>query len=395
MWNILSNICSSIINNIINPVPLFEWLVISDSICSSINFINNYLKYDLNGNKDKFIKVDISSSAKKDIYIKRYYIEIVKNYNSLYKIELFERYIFYLLLYLNYLFILTLINLDTIKYILYINFTIFTVPYVQNNLLEIKYINYIISEFKNDKVRFMKYSISKLTIKCIKELDVSIIDIKNYHIFILYNCISFEFLLEFIKCYILIYSLYFLRNSSSTYYYYKAIKIAYYYNTNYLFNIITKDEAIININTIIKEKNWKELSNIQNVHSLYTIVQHNFNQSDSKYDIYIKIIGFFTLWSFICFLKVINYFTSIICISVFVLINIYKDKIFLKEHYKKIFISYVVYFMIILGINDLVIALICANYKVLYYITNEIYFYIENKRDIKKVLNFYKFKQVS
>lgn len=384
MWNITNTIINTIVNTIINPVPLFEWLVISDSICSSINFVNKYITFKRD-NVDK--RNDIAK--RKD--------DIIKSYNNLYKIELSDRYILYLCLYINYLLLTTFFerwssDIIIMKYIIYTKCTILTLPYIQNKLLEINCVNNIITEFRNDKIRFMKYTISKITIKCIKELDISIVGIKNYHIFILYNYISFSFLLEFIKCYILIYLLYFLRNSSNTYYYYKAIKIAYYYNTNYLFNIITRDEAIFNINNIIKEKRWKELSNIENVHSLYTLFQYKFNGKDNRSDIYINIIGFFTLWSFICIIKVINYILSIILLSCYIVINIYNNKVFLKDNYKKIFTSFFVYFMIFLGINDLVITLVCINYKILYYVWNEIYFYIENKRDIKKVLMHYKLK---
>ena len=39
--------------------------------------------------------------------------------------------------------------------------------------------------------------------------------------------------------------MYFLRDYESTYYYYKAIKLAYYYSTGYLFNTISKEDSIL------------------------------------------------------------------------------------------------------------------------------------------------------
>lgn len=380
MFGLLGSICRSIINTLINPVPLFEWLIISDSICSSINFIKNYIEY-------KTVEKSIRNSK---LYILK--DEIVKQYNNLYTIDVFDRYILYLFLYSNYIWIIFINESDEIKYALYIFFTLFTIPVVQNNLLKITYVELLFDDINNDKKCFMKYTISKLTIKCIKELDTSIVGIKNYHIFILYNYISFNYLFEFIKCYLLLYSLNLLRNSASTYYYYKAIKIAYYYNTGYLFNIITKEDAINRINTIIRDKKWKELSDIENVNSFYTLLHYKFNSPDNKSDIYIYILGFFSLWSLICVLKVINYFISILFILSYISIYSYNDQKFLKRNYQKIFIGILMYTMIFLGINDLVITLVCSNYKIFYYMLNEVYFYMQYKTDIKKVLKHYKLK---
>lgn len=375
MWSIIGNIINKVVGTIINPIPLFEWLIISDGIFSSINFIITFNRY-------KKIKNDIND------WSEEYKERVITGYGSLYKIEYMDRYILYLLVYIFYI-VVTFCLSNNIY--MYICCSIITIPYVQNRIYKIGYIKDIIKEFSHDKRCFVKYTLSKLTIKCIKELDVSIKGIKNYHIFILYKYISFEYLYDFIKSYMFTYLLFFLRNSKNMYYYYKAIKVAYYYNTNYMFNIMSKDDAINNINTVIKEKRWKDMTNMENVHSLYTLIQYKFNNKNNKYDIQLYSIYFITFWSLICTLKVINYYISLLIYTIFIIIYIqYNIRGIILHNYRFAFTIFIIYSMLILGVNDLLITIVCINYKTLYYIYSELKFYIQNKKDIKKVLNFYK-----
>ena len=56
------------------------------------------------------------------------------------------------------------------------------------------YVNY-----KENKVVFVSYSLSKCIISNIQDLDTSINHIQNYHIFVLYKYLTLDLALSFLK----------------------------------------------------------------------------------------------------------------------------------------------------------------------------------------------------
>ena len=53
------------------------------------------------------------------------------------------------------------------------------------------------------------------------------------------------------------------------------------------------------------------------------------------------------------------------------------------------YIVVVVYILVLLNTNDLIISAIFVGYELIYYILEEVYFFIRNVDDIKKILKFY------
>lgn len=376
------------ISNFVKNISLLEAMIISDGVYNGLVFTKEYIYYK--------IKSNLIVKNKGTIDIKK---ELLNNYKNLYKLDIIDRYISYLILYFMYKFIITiLLSWEiTFKYSQYVNnicyimFLLLTLPYIQNTIITIKPINKYISCYLTNKDIFIKYSISKIIINFIKHLDNRINFIKNSQIFILYRYISYNLVINFIKSYCIIYILYFLRNNGSTYYYYKMIKMAYYYTTGHLFNQITIEESIHMINIIVIEKKWYDLSNIEFVHAFYILINNKYNNDDNIYVTFsLYLTKFFTLWNFICLLKILK--TQIITVLLFIYFLVdYK----LNQSTKKanrietISMGLLLYILLLSNVNELIVSTIIVLYKFIYLMFLELVFFINNINDIIKVLNFY------
>lgn len=386
-----------ILSNFVRNITLLEAMIISDGIYNALIFTKEYMYYKIKSN------LIINDKKRVDMSIKK---ELLNNYKNVYVLSIVDRYILYCSGYLSYKLITIIIwswhiillnNYNKFyKYIdntSYVIMLLLVLPYIQNKIIKIDPIKEYIDVYLKNKYIFIKYSCSKLTINFIKNLDTKIDFIKNSQIFVLYRYISFQMFIDFAKSYCFIYFLYFLRNNQTTYYYYKMIKLAYYYTTGHLFNQITIEDSIYIINIIVSEKKWNDLSNLEIVHAFYTLINNKYNNND---DIYITsglyFSKFFTLWSFICLLKILK--TEIITILLFTYFIIdyklnnreYKTTKFMERSG----IIIVLYCLLLFNINDLVISTIFVLYKFIYLIYCELIFFVNNVDDIKKVLIFYK-----
>lgn len=392
--NLSANIVDLVIlSNFVRDMTLLEAMIISDGIYNALIFTKEYVYYKIKYNLIINDKRQIDSTIKK---------ELLNNYQKVYVLSIVDRYILYCTGYISYKLITIIvwswqiILLNDNKYIYNVSYfflLLLVVPYIQNTFIKIDKIQQYINIYLKNKQIFIKYSISKLTINFIKNLDSRIDFIKNSQIFVLYRYISYEIVIDFVKSYCFIYLLYFLRNNQTTYYYYKMIKLAYYYTTGHLFNQITIEDSIYIINIIVSEKKWGDLSNVEIVHAFYILINNKYNNND---DIYVTsglyFAKFFTLWSFICLLKILR--TEIITILLFTYFIIdyklnnreYKSKKFMERSG----IVIVLYFLLLFNINDLVISTIFVLYKLIYLIYCELVFFVNNVNDIKKVLKFYK-----
>lgn len=392
--NLSANIVDLVIlSNFVRDMTLLEAMIISDGIYNALIFTKEYVYYKIKYNLIINDKRQIDSTIKK---------ELLTNYQNLYVLSIIDRYILYCTGYISYKLITIIvwswqiILLNDNKYIYntsYFFLLLLVVPYIQNTFIKIDKIHQYVDIYLKNKQIFIKYSVSKLSINFIKNLDSRIDFIKNSQIFVLYRYISYEIVIDFIKSYCFIYLLYFLRNNQTTYYYYKMIKLAYYYTTGHLFNQITVEDSIYIINIIVSEKKWGDLSNVEIVHAFYILINNKYNNND---DIYVTsglyFAKFFTLWSFICLLKILK--TEIITILLFTYFIIdyklnnreYKSKKFMERSG----IVIVLYFLLLFNINDLVISTIFVLYKLIYLIYCELVFFVNNVNDIKKVLKFYK-----
>jgi hypothetical protein len=350
------------IDNLINKFTLMESLMLIDSLICGILFLKYVFIFQIKLNED-----------------------MVKKYNSIYILSCLERYSLYFCIYIIYMYCCN-------KYI-YTILLLITIPPIQNGFFRIKCINNSLKQYLHNKQIFIKYSIAKITVHFIHQLHPQIDTISNYHIFIIYNNLNTRFLLNIIKNTLFILLLNILRNFTSTYYYYKAIKFAYMHSTGYLYNIIPLDNAIYLANLIIKEKRWNEFEKIEIINGFFVLIVNKYNLLNNinlplNITCQIYLFQICSLWAFVSLLKMITRLQIIsnIVICVFLISTyIYLSKCTIKN----ILTSVLIYYLIIFNTNDLIITLVIISNKFIYYWIEEFFFFIQNITNIKKVIKAY------
>lgn len=380
------NFILSLSRTFIRPVPLLEAMIVSDGVVNSIKFGIEYIYY-------KIQEVKSKDKDKDNDNLKRI---LITKYNSLYEIQCIDRYILYCIVYGIYSFVdWNLCDQGTswqgIKDLHYFVYLLLTLPVIQNKIL-VNVGDYYRVYCENKQI-FLKYSCSKLIISVLQNLDNGIKPIQNYQIFILYKYLSTDLVFGFLKSYLFIHVLYFLKNTESTYYYYKAIKLAYYYSSGFLFNTITKDDSLYIINIIIQEKRWFDIHKIEIVHAIYDIISYNYNydkRGDLSITFYLYVLKAFTLYSIVCLLKLFVFYVNAIVIITYLFVSEYINPLDnYTDRIKRYITGLVIYLLLLLNINDLVISVIFICHPIIYYVCEEILFFIRNIYDIKKIMNFY------
>lgn len=374
--NLVTNIFNPFILKLLSKFTLMESLLILDGFISSIFFLKDFF----------LLKLSIRDSYNNE---SKYKQDILEKYYKLYKLSFIDRYLLYLIIYTSY---------NTIGYFnknLNLNYIIpillfITLPSIQNCIIYIPILNRFISKYIENKHIFVKYSISKISINFIQNLHPQIEKIVNYHIFIIYKLLTFNFIINIIKNSIFILLLNILRICDSTYYYYKGIKMAYFYKSGYLYNIIPLDNAIYLINIIIKEKRWKELENVEVINGFFTLILNKyglFAETSSNFitDSNIILLQFLSLWSLVSLLKILNVISSI---SVYILISLVYIYL-LKLSIKNLLTSLILYLLILANFNNLIITVIILINNTIYYCIGELLFFIFNANNIKKVIRMY------
>lgn len=359
-----------------NRFSLMESLLLVDSVVCSVYFLRDFL----------ILKLSSRKLSKRAIMV--YNEEIVDKYNSLYKLSTLDRYLFYLLIYIGYNGINYFYKENQYSYLLILPIVL---PSVQNSLLNFRFIGRYIDTYFEHKDIFIRYSVSKMSVHFVQQLHPQMEKIQNYHIFIIYKLLSFDFIWKIINNCLFISLLNVLRSYDSTYYYYKGIKMAYYYNVGYLYNVIPLGDAIYLANIIIKEKRWREFEKLEVVNAFFVLVVN-------KYEIFSSFSGsfwvnsqmilfqFFSLYSIVSVLKLITIYLSGIWVCILLIgVAVYLSKLNLKN----IITSLLVYFLIIFNINDLIITLVIVTHKIIYYWLEEIYFFMKNTENVKKVIKMY------
>jgi hypothetical protein len=362
--------------DIYNRFSLMESLLLVDGIVCSIYFLRDFL----------ILKLSSRKLSKRAIMV--YNEEIVDKYNSLYRLSTLDRYLFYLLIYFGYNTINYFYEENKYSYLLILPIVL---PPIQNRILGISFISKRIDDYIEHKDIFIRYSISKMSVHFVQHLHPQIEKIQNYHIFMLYRLLSINFIWSIINNCLFIALLNVLRSYDSTYYYYKGIKMAYYYNVGYLYNVIPLGDAIYLANIIVKEKRWRELEKLEVVNAFFVLVVH-------KYEFFSAFSGSFLINSQMILFQLFSLYSIV---SVFKLITIYLSGIWVclllmsiavylaKLNVKNITTSLLVYFLIIFNINDLIITLVIVTHKIIYYWFEEIYFFIKNTENVKKVIKMY------
>lgn len=375
--NTLNNVLTSTtLISLYNRFTLMESLLLVDGVVCSIHFLREFL----------ILKLSSRKLSKRAIMV--YNEEIVDKYNSLYRLSTLDRYIFYLLIYIGYNTINYFYQENQYSYLLILPIVL---PSIQNGILSIPLISRQVDRYLEHKDIFIRYSISKMSVHFVQQLHPQIEKIPNYHIFIIYKLLSIEFVWKIINNCLFISLLNILRSYDSTYYYYKGIKMAYYYNVGYLYNVIPLGDAIYLVNIIIKEKRWRELEKLEVVNAFFVVVVN-------KYEIFSSFSGsfwinsqmilfqFFSLYSIVSVFKLITIYLSGIWVCILLMsIAVYLAKL----NFKNIITSLLVYFLIIFNINDLIITLVIVTHKITYYWLEEIYFFLNNTENVKKVIKMY------
>lgn len=402
MYKIVTNTIRIIVSTIeiqskyslARSVPLLEGLILMDGGINAIKFVKEYTIYVL---AEANIKDKEKTMSMRN--------ELVRKCSKMYKVALIDRYLFYLIICLVYAIISMITDHISSEYCkwdkllqsIYIVCYGVVFPNVQNRLLELSYVKRFYTNFCRHKRIFIRYSASKIVVKFMSNLDKNISDIKNYHIFVLYSQVSWKQLYGFVKSYAFISLLCYLRSMEMTYYYYKAIKLAYYYKSGYLFNVLGKEDALYIVNNIIiKEKRWKDVTKVEVVNAFYTLISAKFKMEEDKSKVMIGLLKFFSLWSLVSMLKLFVIQINSVWIVLYMFYNVIKV-ISTKEsdlHKQNILNCVVLYVLFLMNVNDLIIISLYFGRNIIYYVIQELKFYIVNNKNIIKVLQYYYSKEI-
>lgn len=368
-----------------------EKIIIYDGFISALSFFKSYISF-------KFNTPLNSNKEKKDEHT---YDKII-NKSKIYNLPVMERYLVYGITSISLNCILKSISLcidipqDVQNIILDYSMSLFiSIPSIQNIIFKRERVDKYI--YKRNL--FFRYSISKLILRYISQLNKNITGIQNYHTFILSRYIKTDLIIQTFKTFLFISVLHTLRDNESTYYYYKAIKLSYFYNKGYLFNVINKEHAVNVINEIIREKKWKEISDEENSNAFYCLILDNMSKNITINEtlLHIIILFFSSLWSIFCFINLLSIHLTAVGIYIIICIMGIIFEVFTIKFAKNILVSGLFSFLLsYLYINEFVVTMVyfCIIYnKVPLYIINEFVFFIKNHRNIEKVVQFYNKKE--
>jgi hypothetical protein len=353
---------------IIKDIDIFKETIIFDGIIESILFFKSYFSYKINHCS----------------------FEDFMNRTTAYSLPIVERYIYYYTISNISHYFLMIMNLQEDLYINKIIVIILCTPYIQRFILKDR----IVNKYIERKHLFFKYSFAKLFLKFVSKLDENICGIRNYHTFIFSRYINIKLIKSTFKTAMFIILLYTLRENQSTYYYYKAIKLSYFYNQKYLFNVMNRNNAVAIINDIIKKKNWGDLNKEEVANAFYNLITENMITVE-KLDINklkIMFLFFSSIWSILCFINLIE--IKIISLIIYIsfcinglIFEVYNIKFFNKLCIAGIISCYSCYL-----INEFFSTILF--FSIIYntipqYIIGETWFFLNNYKNIEKVIKFY------
>lgn len=374
-------------------------IIIFDGFISSLSFFKSYISFKLN--------TPLNEDKRKETKNETIHDKIIEK-SKVYNLPIFERYALYGFLSIIQIGLFKSFSfwsgesgedIDNLYINNFLDYTlsfIISIPLIQNNLFKERFVY----KFVNRRNLFFRYSFSRLILNYISQLNPKITGIKNYHTFILSRYIEWKLIIDTFKTFIFIGLLHLLRDNQTTYYYYKAIKLSYFYNKGYLFNVINQDHAVHVINALIREKKWGEISNEENSNAFYCLIVENVSKSMKINTSLLYIISLFfsSLWSIFCFINLLYLHT--IAFGIYIMICIIGTifEIFSIAFVKKVLLSGIIAFLLnYLYINELLVTIIYFSIiynKIPLYILNEFIFFLRNYKDIEKVIEFYNKKKV-
>jgi hypothetical protein len=330
--------------------------------------------------------INIITSGKPDteiIFIRKK--EIINKTSNVYRLDFYDRYILYLLLYT----VSTINSSDYTKIVM----LLLVIPNIQNKITNIEFINKKLVVYTQNKEIFLKYSISKVLLKFIEHLHIKIVKIPNINIFILYNSISWSYFKAIFYNYLFIWLLYTLRYYKS--YYYRVIKYAYLTSTGYNFTAIDQVTAVSFVNLIINEKRWHDLNKMEIVNAFYVLISKKYaNEYSSSYvSILLALYSFSSVWCITSLTKVIikNVPLFAVLFNITLMYLVIKSSSTLNRN---IVTVSVLTSLLFFNIDDIIITLFLLFNSIFYLILEEIYFFVKNRKNIKKVINKYNTKSI-
>jgi len=368
----------SIFFNTITNLPLMESFITFDGmICASV-FLRDFLLLNL-------VKL-------KPISRLEYKREIIKRYHRIYTLSSIDRYLFYLSIYFIHNCVMKLLSFGELQFNIKWIWLILIVPSIQNKFISWLPVNY----YLENKEIFIRYSFSKLIITSFQNLHNDIHRISNYNIFILYTELTFDYIYKIIRNFLFVSLLYFLKSQDFTYFYYKAIKVAYMYHTGYNFVSMSLYDSVYLANLIIKEKRWNELTKMEVINMFYVLISSKFSDPNSNTYINSSLMIFqtFSIWSIISFVKIFgklipfNY-KLFFYLSLVISMQLLK----FRNKSRKIITGVIVHYLLHFNINDIIITFIIIGHDIVYYILGEIYFFIRHINSIRKVVMIYETKK--
>jgi hypothetical protein len=318
--------------------------------------------------------------------------EIIKRYHRIYTLSSIDRYLFYLSIYFIHNCVMKLLSFGELQFNIKWIWLILIVPSIQNKFISWLPVNY----YLENKEIFIRYSFSKLIITSFQNLHNDIHRISNYNIFILYTELTFDYIYKIIRNFLFVSLLYFLKSQDFTYFYYKAIKVAYMYHTGYNFVSMSLYDSVYLANLIIKEKRWNELTKMEVINMFYVLISSKFSDPNSNTYINSSLMIFqtFSIWSIISFVKIFgklipfNY-KLFFYLSLVISMQLLK----FRNKSRKIITGVIVHYLLHFNINDIIITFIIIGHDIVYYILGEIYFFIRHINSIRKVVMIYETKK--
>jgi hypothetical protein len=297
-----------------------------------------------------------------------------KALTTVYSLTTVERYVFYSLLYGILKLAWSESSVSTLV------LWLVTVPSIQNTITNNPFVKPWITQYRNHLRVMTRYALAKMVGWYLSKLGAYEVK-RELHIFALYKLLTPTFLFAFIRSYVIVFALYNLRTGKMTYYYYKAAKLAYYYNTGYLFNVMDPRDATFLINHVIKEAKWKRLTSIEVVNAFHVLTTSKGYFTNITRDMYFGIVRFFSVWSCLSVLTIVKPW---VCATV--LIIAWAERV---GAVRLLTLWVPLYIMIShLGVHEVWASLFYIWYKWIALLGREVWYYVKNRKDIHRMIQY-------
>lgn len=276
---------------------------------------------------------------------------------------------------------------------------ILSYPYISNYIFNYFKQFYYVKKYYKLKNEYLIYLKVKLYYCFIKYLEPDVINISYIFDFsdqVFYNVIKNNHFLVLSKNLLFTYIMYILRSYESTYYFYKAIQLSYYYNSKYMFKTVDVKTAKDFLKNIFINKNYHNLNSIDYSNCFYSLCISKKADDETKFwqMMKINILYYFTLFNIIWGISwIFNFYTLILLspINNFIIRLLLIYYVVTKIVYKKLVFQYIYFIHIclvsiisILSVGDLILTIYLFLYSFICLYFNITYFFIKFKLQKKR-----------